>query len=660
MRATRSSLLVGAIALLAAVAVAVPAAAATTTSWATWQPLTGTGGAYSTSVQITPDPAITATVTSDSRAGQVGVISGASTWLSEGTPVGAKYGTSRDKPYLNLRPKADTPTGSSTTTYSFQKPTPSGGWTFVLGDIDADAVRIQATGPNGQALTAEQLGFRGGFNYCAPGVVGKPSCTGDATDIPSWDPTTLTLTGNAAAADTAGAAAWFEPNVPVSTLSVIFTRRSGLPVYQTWFASLARDISGSVRDVANAPQAGAALSLTDANGAVVATTTTAADGTYAFPGILAASGYTVRVTAPGDMIAVGSSSQTVDLTGTDAVNVDFVVRPIIPVAVSGQVLDADENPVPGATITVAGQTTTTDAQSNYLFDSVLPGEYSVFVTPPPGYTTSEPGLPIVVESGTEIPITGVDFELAENPDLSGTVTVPATGIGLAGVVVTATNGEGDVVTAVTQPLGGYTFPRLPSGEYTISITPPNGYAPLGPVSRAEQVEATDITGVDFQLALLGSFSGTVRNAAGEPLAGVVLTLTGPNGTQQLVSDEDGTYSLGGLPQGDYTLDVIPPEGTTAVDFARRSFGFPPQGGGTFTMQDFTLTAVVVVPNPDPDPPVVVPPGSGAGGSSGSGGTLPATGLPPETFAWAAGGAVVLILGATLLIVSRRRSGRDDS
>lgn len=217
MRATRSSLLVGAIALLAAVAVAVPAAAATTTSWATWQPLTGTGGAYSTSVQVTPDPAITATVTSDSRAGQVGVISGASTWLSEGTPVGEKYGTSRDKPYLNLRPKADTPTGSSTTTYTFQKATPPGGWTFVLGDIDADAVRIQATGSNGQALTAEQLGFRGGFNYCATGVVGKPSCTGDATDIPSWDPTTLTLTGNAAAADTAGAAAWFEPNVPVST-----------------------------------------------------------------------------------------------------------------------------------------------------------------------------------------------------------------------------------------------------------------------------------------------------------------------------------------------------------------------------------------------------------------------------------------------------------
>ncbi|GAA4370519.1 hypothetical protein GCM10023152_09790 [Agromyces bauzanensis] len=72
-------------------------------------------------------PALTAAVSSDSRAGQVGVISGASTWLSEGTPVGAKYGSSRDEPYLNLRPKADSETAPSTTTYSFPTPTPTSG-----------------------------------------------------------------------------------------------------------------------------------------------------------------------------------------------------------------------------------------------------------------------------------------------------------------------------------------------------------------------------------------------------------------------------------------------------------------------------------------------------------------------------------------------------
>ncbi len=82
-------------------------------------------------------------------------------------------------------------------------------------------------------------------------------------DVPSWDATTLTLTGNAAALDTSGAAAWFEPSTPISSLSLIFTRRSGLPVYQTWFASIAQDITGTVTDT-GAPTPGVTLTLTDA------------------------------------------------------------------------------------------------------------------------------------------------------------------------------------------------------------------------------------------------------------------------------------------------------------------------------------------------------------------------------------------------------------
>ncbi|MFK0402825.1 collagen binding domain-containing protein [Microbacterium sp. NPDC090225] len=670
MRAKRSSIFIGVLALVAAVAVvASPASAATTTQWATWQPLTGTGGAFATSVQITPDPTMTANVTSDSRAGQVGVISGASTWLSEGTPVGAKYGSSRDQPYLNLRPKADTPTGASTTTYAFQNPTPTAGWTFVLGDIDADSVRIQAIGPDGQALTADQLGFRGGFNYCAPGITGKPSCTGSATDVPTWDETTLTLTGNAAAIDTSGAAAWFEPEAPITTLSFIFTRRSGLPVYQTWFASLARDISGAVVDDGAVPQAGVQLTLTDANGRVVASTATATDGTYSFPGVLGSDGYTVRVTAPEGQIAEGGSTRPVNLSETDAVYVDFVVRDIIPVAVSGRVVDGNGDGVGGVTVVVDGTelTAVTGSDGRYLFDRVEPGDYDVRVVTPGGFSTDDDTRAISVPEDTEEPITipaEDDFVLIENADLGGVVTSPATGLGVAGAVVTVTDADGNIVaTTVTRPLGEYTIPRLPAGEYTVTITPPNGYAPLGPISATVSLEADDLTDVNFELAVLGSFSGTVRDSSGAPVAGVVLTLEGPGGTQQLVSAEDGTYSLGGLAPGDYVLTVIPPEGTQAVDFARRSFGFPPQGGGTVVAQDFALAAVEVEPSPSPDPdppttPTVPAPGPGTGGAGT--GTLPGTGLGPETFVWAAGGAVVLLLGATLLIVSRRRArGRDE-
>jgi len=649
MRAPRS-LLVGAVAVLAAVAIAVPASAATTSDWADWQPLAGSGGAYTTSVDIAAQPELSATVTSDSRAGQVGVISGASVWLAQGTDVGAKYGTSQGQPYLNLRPKADTATSPSTTTYSFNAPTPTSGWTFVLGDIDADSVRIQAIGTDGQQLTAADLGFRGGFNYCAPGIAGKPGCTGVATDVPTWNPATLTLTGNAAAADTSGSAAWFEPSTPITSLSFIFTRRSGFPVYQTWFASLARDITGSVVDIADGPLDGVTLNLTDGNGTVVGTTTTAPDGTYSFPGFVATDGYTVRVSPPPGKIATTATVIPVDLTDADAV-ADFEVRDIIPVAVSGQVLDDDGTPVPGVTVTIDGQTTTTGADGRYLFDQVAVGTHTATITAPPGFTITSTPPAFTVPVGSEDPIENVDFVLAENPTLSGTVS--SNGTGVPGVTVTATS-PGGTLTTVTDGNGDYSFPRLPVGDYDIAITTPDGYVVDGPSSRPEQVAADDVTDVDFALARLGALSGTVTTDDDEPFGGVTIEVAGPGGSQQLTTDADGAFGLDSLAPGTYTLTVVPPDDTTVVGTATRTLTIT-AAGETIVDLDFVLAEDDVVPTPTPTPTDTATPTTDPGNG---GDRLPATGLGPETFAWAIGGGVVLVLGATLLIAARRRSHRD--
>lgn len=133
--------------------------------------------------------------------------SGGSTWLSQGTPIGAKYGSSRNQTYLTAGSAAG---ASSLTTYTFSRSTPTTGWAFALGDIDADRVKVTATAPDGSAVSASDLGFRGGFNYCEAGLAGKPSCSGSspviAGDVAQWDPVTQTLTGNAAGADTQGAA----------------------------------------------------------------------------------------------------------------------------------------------------------------------------------------------------------------------------------------------------------------------------------------------------------------------------------------------------------------------------------------------------------------------------------------------------------------------
>ncbi|WP_230748347.1 MSCRAMM family adhesin SdrC [Brevibacterium sp. CCUG 69071] len=302
-----------------------PASSATTSTWAGWTDLEGESRDYTASMTLAGQPELSADVTSDSRAGSVGLISGSSTWLSEGTPVGAKYGSSRNQPYLNLRPYADSASSPSTTTYAFDSPTPKSGWSFVLGDIDADQVSISATTAEGNPATSEDLGFKDGFNYCAEGVAGKPSCSGSAEDVPRWDETTLTLTGNDQAEDTSGAAAWFEPNVPLSSLTFEFTRRSGFPVYQTWFVSQARDITGSVIDEVDGPLGGVKVTLTDADGAVLATTTSEADGSFAFPEWFATDGYVVSFTVPDGKTVVGDDSQAIDLSEEDGV-ADFVVR----------------------------------------------------------------------------------------------------------------------------------------------------------------------------------------------------------------------------------------------------------------------------------------------------------------------------------------------
>ena len=148
-----------ALVLLAGVFVMVlsPAPAhAMTDSWADWAPISGTSNDYSTTMTQRSAGFPEAQMASDSRA-NVARPSGASTFLDANTPPGAKYGSSRGSAYINLRPKADTPSGASTTTYTFANPTPDTGWAFVLGDIDSDQVRIQATDENGESVPAAAI-----------------------------------------------------------------------------------------------------------------------------------------------------------------------------------------------------------------------------------------------------------------------------------------------------------------------------------------------------------------------------------------------------------------------------------------------------------------------------------------------------------------------
>ena len=152
------------------------------------------------------------------------------------------------------------------------------------------------------------------------------------------------------------------------------------------------------------------------------------------------------------------------------------MRRIIPQPVSGTVR-ADGAPLEGVTVTLHAPdgtttTTTTASDGTYLLDdNAVDDGYFVSIDVPPGYAGTDQRAPFDIDA---VPITGQDFTLTANPDVSGTVS--GGGDGLGGVTVTLTPATGPALTTVTAADGTYTFPRVTPRTYRISVDPPIGFS----------------------------------------------------------------------------------------------------------------------------------------------------------------------------------------
>ena len=277
-------------------------------------------------------------------------------------------------------------------------------------------------------------------------------------------------------------------------------RRVSLPADISGVVWLDLDQNGLNDD--NAPIEGVVVNLYDAAGAVVATTTTGADGTYSFDGLIPGD-YTVEVIPPGGaaFTAPGGDSDVDPADGTATLAAggsETVDAGILPGFVSGNVwldLDGDgtnngeagAGGVPVTLLDAAGNevaTTVTDGNGDYTFGPLLPGDYTVVVDAAalPDGTVQTFDLDGVLDDMTDVTLTigtnvgDVDFgyrppatvEGVVFSDLDGDGTQDPGEPGIGGVVVILTDVDGNVVVVTTAPDGSYSAAVAP-GTVTIDV-----------------------------------------------------------------------------------------------------------------------------------------------------------------------------------------------
>lgn len=313
----------------------------------------------------------------------------------------------------------------------------------------------------------------------------------------------------------------------------------------------------------------------------------------------------------------------------------------------------------------------TDANGNYIFNDMPEGDYSLIETHPGQYADGKEGAGTAggttdnsVFNGTPAANTisnitlgagekGTDYVFGEQAvvikgsvykdiDRDGVRDPEDTPIG--GVVIELYENGVLVGTTTTDADGNYSFTDLPSGDYTIRQTQPDGYGSSTP----NEVQVNLTPGVEQSIDFgetVSTMSGHVfvdanndgiRQPGEAPIAGTVVTLTGTDdagnpvtrtattnaqgewviddllsGTYQLVETQpdgfsdgaDSAGSVGGTVEtdGDRIYDITLPVGTDATDYAFGERGqsltgtvyVDVDGDGSFTPSDRPLEGVVV-------------------------------------------------------------------
>ncbi|KFA92119.1 carboxypeptidase regulatory-like domain-containing protein [Archangium violaceum] len=255
--------------------------------------------------------------------------------------------------------------------------------------------------------------------------------------------------------------------------------------------------------------------------------------------------------------------------------------------IEGFVMDAEGRPAPGAEVRVSGgvtQLVVTTGQGGGFSAEVEAGAHTVSARR--GDEAGALGTPVVVAAGGTV--RDVRVRLGASALIEGRVVARASQAPVVGATVdiSPAGANGDSGRAVTDAEGRFTVEGLAPGLY-------DGVVAAKGFSEAIRQGLTLAPGerflVEFELAGTGAVEGTVRDVAGQPLAGVGVVVSdrwAPEGLSSTPTEArtnaEGHYRLEGLASGRVAL------------FAHREGASAGQGHSLFLEEgrtaraDFTL------------------------------------------------------------------------
>ncbi|MHB8580197.1 MAG: carboxypeptidase regulatory-like domain-containing protein [Ignavibacteriaceae bacterium] len=189
--------------------------------------------------------------------------------------------------------------------------------------------------------------------------------------------------------------------------------------------------------------------------------------------------------------------------------------------------------------------------------------------------------------------------------ISGTVK-DTSGMGINNAFVTAfDSATGQSHMAITDTNGNYTIKALAQGSYYVMFFA-RGYEPqfypnadewekATPVNVSDSViNLNSVLFSDHQSTAFGDVIGDIHSDKGNPLPGVLVTLKDSTGETigSAVTDANGSYSISGLAQGNYTIIAS----VSTYSSQNQTTSYNPNSGTT-TVSNFTMTqAITAVKN----------------------------------------------------------------